>query len=136
MFQTKILIIIGPISDIIGVILISYELLWRPGKQFQLNMIKNKLKNSLDHRDSLIRGYKKIPRPPCDDEKIQPFIDKTNKNHLEVKEKLEQEKENIENEYRKGYYKNSLRGLFLIVIGFRPSITPLRVVHEQLGESI
>lgn len=114
----KFIIVLGLWLDIVGVALLTYDILYKPGKIFQIKTKKTQLKSSKWVRDSIIAMHKHLPQPPYTEERIQALINETNANYEKSSGEIEDQVRNLEEGYPKKVFKWGLRGIILVIIGF------------------
>lgn len=114
----KFIIVLGLCLDIVGVALLTYDIVYNPGRLFQIKTKKTQLKSAKWVRDSIIAMHKHLPRPPYTEEKIQTLINETNANYEKSSGELEDQVRNLEEGYPKKLFNWGLRGIMLVTIGF------------------
>jgi hypothetical protein len=118
MAWSDILTLIGLILGTVGGIVLTYDLFYRPGANFQATVIKTKLENMRQFRAHIRQSIKSYAQPPYTLAEIQKMLDEE-EGQLGPRER-DRAKQDAEflDKYEKSVQKLGAYGVLLIVIGF------------------
>ena len=113
----KLITTIGLTFDIVGVILVAYDLFWSPGNKFQTEVLKTQLKTEIFLHKSILSNYSQLSQS-IGESRAAPHINRENDRHGTAKKKLMNLIEERQSEYPNRVRLWGFRGLALVVIGF------------------
>jgi hypothetical protein len=113
----KLITTIGLTFDIVGVILVAYDLFWGPGNKFQTEVLKTQLKTEIFLHKSILSDYSQLSQS-IGESRAAPHINQENDRHGTAKKKLMNLIKERQSEYPNRVRLWGFRGLILVVIGF------------------
>ena len=116
---SQFLSLIGLCLNIWGVLLLSHDIIMRPGRDSKLDSLKRNMENRRIWTEGMIKTYRSFPKPPYTDEMINEIIQEKIISYKEFWDKVvDEEKELLEKSFELTGYMWAKRGLMWVLFGF------------------
>jgi hypothetical protein len=134
MAMSDFLTLVGLVIGTVGAIVLTYDLFYKPGANFQAEVIKNKLQNMREFRAEIRAKMRAYPQPPYTPAEIQKFLDEEEAEWGTRERDLAQQDAEFLHKYEGRVQKLGGYGVLLIVIGFVFQIAGI-LVHSKEEKS-
>jgi len=130
MAWSDILTLFGLVLGTVGAIVLTYDLFYKPGANFQATVIKTKLENLRQFRAEVRERINKYPQPPYTPAEIQQFLQDEEKEWEPRERELAKQDAEFQDKYDQHVQKLGGYGVLLIVLGFILQIAGI-LVHAK-----